>query len=62
MSGPEDTEVIDAHQYLWDPATGGYPWLTPDLGPIDRPGRRAAILGGNARRSYREPTGTEGER
>jgi L-fuconolactonase len=36
VTGPDDTEVIDAHQHLWDPATGGYPWLTPDLGPIHR--------------------------
>ena len=29
-------EVIDAHQHFWDPATGRYPWLTPELGPIYR--------------------------
>lgn len=28
--------VIDAHQHLWDLETGSYPWLTPDLGPINR--------------------------
>jgi len=30
------SDVIDAHQHFWDPATGGYPWLTPDAGPIYR--------------------------
>jgi L-fuconolactonase len=28
--------IIDAHHHLWDPARAPYPWLTPDLGPINR--------------------------
>ncbi|GAA3388422.1 amidohydrolase family protein [Cryptosporangium minutisporangium] len=28
--------VVDAHQHLWNPATADYPWLTPDLVPLDR--------------------------
>lgn len=27
-------KTVDAHLHLWDPATGIYSWLTPDLGPI----------------------------
>src|SRR3954451_15375690 len=29
--------VIDAHHHLWDPARARYPWLTAELGPINRP-------------------------
>ena len=29
--------LIDAHHHLWNPARAPYPWLTPDLGPINRP-------------------------
>ena len=29
--------VIDAHHHLWDPARAPYPWLTAELGPINRP-------------------------
>jgi L-fuconolactonase len=29
--------VTDAHVHLWNPARLSYPWLTPDLAPINRP-------------------------
>lgn len=29
--------VIDAHQHFWNPERVSYPWLGPDLAPIDRP-------------------------
>ena len=32
MSG----RVVDAHLHLWDRSRGGYPWITPELGPLDR--------------------------
>ena len=28
--------VIDAHLHLWDRSRGGYAWITPELGPLDR--------------------------
>jgi len=28
--------VIDSHLHLWDRSRGGYAWITPDLGPLDR--------------------------
>lgn len=28
--------VIDAHQHVWDPAQADYPWLGPELAPINR--------------------------
>ena len=28
--------VIDAHLHLWDRSQGGYAWITPELGPLDR--------------------------
>ena len=28
--------VIDAHLHLWDRSAGGYAWITPELGPLDR--------------------------
>jgi L-fuconolactonase len=28
--------IIDAHQHFWDPARAAYPWLGPDLAPINR--------------------------
>jgi L-fuconolactonase len=28
--------VIDAHLQLWDRSRSGYPWITPELGPLDR--------------------------
>jgi len=28
--------VIDAHQHAWDPVRAPYPWLGPELAPIDR--------------------------
>ncbi len=30
------SRAIDAHQHFLDPARYAYPWLTPDLAPIDR--------------------------
>jgi L-fuconolactonase len=27
---------IDAHHHLWNPERADYPWLTPELAPIDR--------------------------
>jgi L-fuconolactonase len=35
VSSPEPPRV-DAHQHVWDPARAEYPWLTPDLGVLDR--------------------------
>ncbi|MFE6257214.1 amidohydrolase family protein [Agromyces sp. NPDC057865] len=32
MSG----RIVDAHLHLWDRSRGGYPWITPELGPLDR--------------------------
>lgn len=32
MSG----RVIDAHLHLWDRSDGGYAWISPELGPLDR--------------------------
>lgn len=34
MSEPVPTRRVDAHLHLWDLSTGGYRWLTPDLGPL----------------------------
>jgi L-fuconolactonase len=34
MSGP--LLVVDAHQHVWDPSVAEYPWLTTDLGSINR--------------------------
>ncbi|HEV8488681.1 MAG TPA: amidohydrolase family protein [Candidatus Limnocylindrales bacterium] len=31
-----DPALVDAHHHFWDPAHADYPWLTPDLGAIDR--------------------------
>lgn len=28
--------IVDAHQHFWNVETGGYPWLTPDLGVLYR--------------------------
>ena len=28
--------IIDAHHHVWDPQRAAYPWLTPDLGTLDR--------------------------
>ena len=28
--------MIDAHLHLWDRSRGGYAWITPELGPLDR--------------------------
>ena len=28
--------IIDAHIHLWNLERGGYPWLTPDLAPLNR--------------------------
>jgi L-fuconolactonase len=28
--------IIDAHQHVWDLARASYPWLGPELAPIDR--------------------------
>ena len=30
------SRVVDAHHHFIDPARAGYPWLTPDMAPIDR--------------------------
>ena len=30
------TPVIDAHQHVWDLDRAAYPWLGPELGPINR--------------------------
>lgn len=59
-AGETATEIvpyIDAHLHLWQLAGGGYPWLTPELGPLhtditadraraelDRCGVRRAVL------------------
>ncbi|MFN8224786.1 MAG: amidohydrolase family protein [Gaiellales bacterium] len=29
--------LIDAHHHLWHPERASYPWLTPALGPLNRP-------------------------
>ncbi|MBV1856303.1 amidohydrolase family protein [Catellatospora tritici] len=31
-----NVKVIDSHIHVWDPSRGRYPWLTPELSPIDR--------------------------
>lgn len=33
---PAEQFVIDAHQHFWDPARVSYPWLGPELAPINR--------------------------
>ena len=33
---PVSARVIDAHLHLWDRSRGGYAWITPELGPLDR--------------------------
>lgn len=30
------TDIVDAHQHFWDPATGDYPWMTDELAAIRR--------------------------
>lgn len=32
----DGTRVVDAHQHLWDLDSGGYGWLGPELGAINR--------------------------
>lgn len=34
---PDESLVIDAHQHLWNPEQVPYPWLGPQLAPINRP-------------------------
>ncbi|TIC79340.1 amidohydrolase family protein [Nocardioides sp. GY 10127] len=36
MSTAAGVPVVDAHLHVWDLARDGYPWLTPDLGPLHR--------------------------
>lgn len=35
-AGIRAARVIDAHLHVWDRSRSGYPWLTPELGPLFR--------------------------
>lgn len=36
MTRPPTNLIVDTHLHVWDPARGSYPWLGPDLAPVNR--------------------------
>ncbi|MDI1466210.1 amidohydrolase family protein [Catellatospora sp. KI3] len=44
MQDTSNAKIIDSHTHVWNPSRGRYPWLTPELSPLDRAMTLAELL------------------